>query len=157
TRVLADAIIAPPGGTPAAAARKISRLLDTPDPSVCAQAGARFLFDLDGAIEQNTPLDARLFVSNAARHAFERFLRSDSHNAFWQRHLSVSYNKVGDVQVAQSDLAGALTSYRDGLAIADRLAKSDPHNAFCQRDLSVSYEKVGNVQLEQGDLEGALT
>ena len=53
------------------------------------------------------------------------------------RDLSVSYNRIGDVQVAQGDLAGALTSYRDSLAIAERLAKSDPGNAGWQRDLSV--------------------
>ena len=64
----------------------------------------------------------------------------------WQRDLSVSYEKVGDVQVAQGDLAGALKSYRDSLAIRDRLAKSDPGNAGWQRDLSVSYDKVGDVQ-----------
>jgi eukaryotic-like serine/threonine-protein kinase len=65
-------------------------------------------------------------------------------------------NKVGNVQVAQGDLAGALKSYRDDLAIADRLAKSDPGNAGWRRDLSVSYENVGDVQVEQGDLAGAL-
>ena len=71
-----------------------------------------------------------------------------------ERDLSVSYDKVGDVQVAQGDLAGALTSYRDSLAIADRLAQSDPGNAGWRRDLSVSYEKVGDVQVAQGDLAG---
>ena len=64
---------------------------------------------------------------------------------------------IGDVLVAQGDLGGALTSYRDSLAISDRLAKSDPGNAGWQRDLSVSYEKVGNVLVAQGDLGGALT
>jgi predicted negative regulator of RcsB-dependent stress response len=34
----------------------------------------------------------------------------------------VSYIKVGDVQIAQGDLAGALKSYRDSLAIFARLA-----------------------------------
>ena len=72
------------------------------------------------------------------------------------RDLSASYERVGNVQVAQGDLAGALKSYRDSLAIADRLAKSDPGNAGWQHDLSVSYEKVGNVQVVQGDLAGAL-
>ena len=47
-------------------------------------------------------------------------------------------HKIGDVQVAQGDLAGALKSYRDSLAITDRLAQSDPGNAGWQRDLSVS-------------------
>ena len=71
-------------------------------------------------------------------------------------HLSVSYDKVGDVQVAQGDLAGALKSYRDSLAIRERLAQSDPGNADWQRDLSVSYDRAGDVQVAQGDLAGAL-
>ena len=65
-------------------------------------------------------------------------------------------NKIGDVRVAQGDLAGALESYRDSLDIADRLAKSDPGNTGWQRDLSVSLDKVGDVQVAQGDLAGAL-
>ena len=56
------------------------------------------------------------------------------------------------MQVAQGDLAGALKSYRDSLAIIERLAQSDPGNAGWQRDLSVSYIKVGDVQTAQGDL-----
>jgi len=60
------------------------------------------------------------------------------------------------VQEAQGDLAGALKSYNDSLAIVARLAKSDPGNAEWQRDLSVSYNKVGDVQKAQGDLTGAL-
>ena len=58
-------------------------------------------------------------------------------NAGWQHDLSVSYDKVGDVQVAQGDLAGALKSFRDSLAIRERLAQSDPGHAGWQRDLSV--------------------
>jgi tetratricopeptide (TPR) repeat protein len=73
-----------------------------------------------------------------------------------QRDLSVSYNKVGDVQSAQGDLAGALKSYRESLAIREKLVKQEPRNAGVQRDLSVSYNKVGDVQSAQGDLAGAL-
>ena len=60
------------------------------------------------------------------------------------------------MQVAQGDLAAALQSYRDSLAIIERLAKSDTGNAVWQRDLSLSYERIGNVQLAQSDLAGAL-
>jgi hypothetical protein len=35
-------------------------------------------------------------------------------NAGWQRDLSVSHNKIGDVQRAQGDLTAALASYRVG-------------------------------------------
>ena len=42
----------------------------------------------------------------------ERLAKSDPGNAGWQRDLSVSYDKVGDVLVAQGNLAEALKSYR---------------------------------------------
>jgi len=60
------------------------------------------------------------------------------------------------VQSAQGDLADALKSYRESLAIREKLAKQEPRNAGLQRDLSVSYNKVGDVQSAQGDLAGAL-
>jgi tetratricopeptide (TPR) repeat protein len=63
---------------------------------------------------------------------------------------------LGDIKKQRGDLAGALKSYNDGLAIAEPLAKSDPGNTLLQRDLSASYEKVGDVQVEQGDLAAAL-
>jgi tetratricopeptide (TPR) repeat protein len=85
------------------------------------------------------------------RHGSER-----TPSAGWQRDLSVSYNKIGDVLVAQGNLPEALKSYRDELAIADRLAKADPGNAGWQRDLSVSYNKLGDVLVALGNLPEAL-
>ncbi len=77
-------------------------------------------------------------------------------DAAYQASLAAAHDKVGDVQVAQGDLKGALKSFSDSLAIFDRLAKSDPNNTGWKRDLSVSYEKVGDVQVAQGDLKAAL-
>ena len=54
-------------------------------------------------------------------------------------------------QEAQGNLAGALKSYSDSLAIADRLAASDRGNAGWQRDLSVSYAKIALVHRQSGD------
>ncbi|MEL4383171.1 tetratricopeptide repeat protein, partial [Shewanella algae] len=76
----------------------------------------------------------------------ERLAKTDPGNADWQRDLSVTYNRVGDVQQAQGDLSAALTSYQASLAIAERLAKADAGNAGWQRDLSVTYNRVGDVQ-----------
>jgi hypothetical protein len=56
----------------------------------------------------------------------------------YQRDLSVAYNEIGDVLLAQGNLTDALKSYRDDLAIRERLAKADPTNAGWQRDLSIS-------------------
>jgi tetratricopeptide (TPR) repeat protein len=92
----------------------------------------------------------------AAREAYARAMALDPGNAGWQRDLSVSYIKVGGVQEAQGNFAGALKSYSDSLAIADRLAKSDPGNSGWQYDLGISNERIGNVQMAQGDLGAAL-
>jgi tetratricopeptide (TPR) repeat protein len=58
--------------------------------------------------------------------------------------------------VADGNLPEALKSFRDSLAIRERLAKADPNNAGWQRDLSVSYNKVGDVLVAQGNLPEAL-
>jgi hypothetical protein len=49
------------------------------------------------------------------------------------------------VQEAQGDRAGALSSYRSALAIAERLARADPANADWQRDLMLCYIKLNRV------------
>jgi len=64
---------------------------------------------------------------------------------------------LGDIKKQRGDLAGALKSYQDGLAIADPLAKSDPRNAGWQHNLSVSFSRIGNAQVAQGDLADTLT
>ena len=62
----------------------------------------------------------------------------------------------GDTRVLLGDLNGALTAYRAGMTIAERLAASDRDNAGWQRDLSVSHDRIGDVLQRQGDLNGAL-
>jgi tetratricopeptide (TPR) repeat protein len=44
----------------------------------------------------------------AAANDADRLVKSDPNNADWQSDLSVSYNKIANVQIAQGDLAGAL-------------------------------------------------
>jgi hypothetical protein len=50
----------------------------------------------------------------------------------------------------------ALKSFRDGLAIVDRLARADPGDAGWQRDLSVSYAKFADVFKRSGETATAL-
>jgi hypothetical protein len=88
----------------------------------------------------------------AVRHC-RRLAASDPGNAEWQRDLSVSHNKLGDVRRAQGDLAGAEAAYADSLEIARRLAASDPGNAQWQRDLVVSYYKLAALHDQAGDTE----
>ncbi len=114
------------------------------------------------ALDPSDPWDAiylgRLYKRagnlHEARLTYERALALLP--AIEERDRSVLHDEVGDVQVSQGDLSGALESFRAGMEIAARLASSDPGHAGWQRDLSVSYNKVGDVQVSQGDLSGAL-
>ena len=91
--------------------------------------------------EARTPLERVLTLAKTDDQAFYRY---------W------ALLGLGDTQKRRGDFVGALKSYRDGLAIADRMATSDLGNAEWQRDLSVSFNKVGDVQVAQGDRAGAL-
>jgi hypothetical protein len=55
-----------------------------------------------------------------------------------------------------SDFAAALKSYRNRLAIAERLAKSDPDDARRQYDLAVTCAKLGYIYRRSNDPDDAL-
>jgi tetratricopeptide (TPR) repeat protein len=74
--------------------------------------------------------------------------------SYWQGLLAITHSAVGDMQMAQGDLAGALKSYRDGLAIAERLTTSDA--PWQGAVTAASYNKIADVQTAQGDAAGAL-
>ena len=87
----------------------------------------------------------------------EALAARDAANTEWQRDLSVSHEKIGDVLVAQGDGPGALAAYRKSLAIArERWPRAIRQNTEWQRDLSVSHNKIGDVLVAQGDGPGAL-
>ena len=69
----------------------------------------------------------------------------------WQRDLTVSHDRIGDMLAAQGEGAAALTAYRASLAIAERLAQQDPNNAEWQRDLSISQNRIGDMLAAQGE------
>ena len=113
-------------------------------------------FEALESLERETGLPPRLTLLEACRTALDRLAQSDPSNAGWQRDLTVSYIKIGDVVLARGNLGEALAAFRQSFAVAERLAQSDPSNAGWQRDLTVSYIKIGDVVLAQGNLGEAL-
>ena len=73
-----------------------------------------------------------------------------------QADAAYGYTQAGDILFTLGRSDEALKSFRDGLAIRDRLAKADPGNAGWQYDLGISNEGIGDVQIAQGDLAAAL-
>jgi tetratricopeptide (TPR) repeat protein len=63
---------------------------------------------------------------------------------------------LGDVAVAQGDLARARQLYEMAVAIAEPIAWFNPSNADWQRDLSVSHNRIASVLQAQGNLPAAL-
>jgi tetratricopeptide (TPR) repeat protein len=62
----------------------------------------------------------------------------------------------GDAARARGDLPSALASYREALAIAEKLAAADDSYGEAQRDLCVTLERVGAVLFTQRELPEAL-
>jgi tetratricopeptide (TPR) repeat protein len=73
-----------------------------------------------------------------------------------QRDLSVSHDRIGNVELRLGNVDAALAAYRKSLAIAEALGLHDPANTEWQRDLSVSHNRIGDVELLLGNGDAAL-
>jgi tetratricopeptide (TPR) repeat protein len=72
-------------------------------------------------------------------------------NITYQEALALAFQEVGDVLRAQGRLGEALQSFREGIAITERLTKADPTNEGWQRHLAISHERVSELLTTQGD------
>jgi tetratricopeptide (TPR) repeat protein len=75
----------------------------------------------------------------------QRLAKAEPDRADYQRDLSVSYNKMGDLYVALGQGEAARQAYQGSLEIAERLAKAEPDRADYQLDLVISLVKIGTV------------
>jgi tetratricopeptide (TPR) repeat protein len=87
---------------------------------------------------------------------FQKLATDDRANTGRQHDLTIGYDKVGNLLARTGDVAAALQTYRDGLAVAERLVAGDPGNARWQRALAISHERIGDIQLAHGDPTNAL-
>ncbi len=67
-----------------------------------------------------------------------------------------NHMRVGNLLAAQGDLAGALATHRDGLAIAERRAARLRDDLDAQRSVAVMHTAIGDVLEAQLELPGAL-
>ena len=122
-----------------------------------------WLFDAGDAWLTEGQSGAALRAYMTAKASAEAALAGDPRKTQWQRDLSVSYNKIGEVQATRGDSAAALKSFQAGLAIRERLAAGDPRNTQWQRDVAASCWKLaslgevgGSVQARRGLLQNGL-
>ncbi|MBY0360684.1 MAG: hypothetical protein K2X45_02155, partial [Phreatobacter sp.] len=81
----------------------------------------------------------------------QRLAEADPGNAQFQRDLSISWNKIGDLAVAAGDGKAAREAFEKGLAVRQRLAEADPGNAQFQRDLILSHVKLASCSDQPDD------
>jgi len=65
--------------------------------------------------------------------------------AGWQRDLSVSHTKLGEVAEAAGDTRTARAEYRASLEINARLAVLDPGNAAWRSDLRYTQQQLNDL------------
>ena len=66
-----------------------------------------------------------------------------------QRDLSISYDRLGDLQRALGNGEQARRYYEDGLAIRATLVEREPDSYQAQGDLAISYERMAAIDPDQ--------
>ncbi|MER5261560.1 CHAT domain-containing protein [Actinosynnema sp. NPDC002837] len=84
----------------------------------------------------------------------EQRVTTDPDNAQYQRDLSVSHNKLGNLAIARGDTTTAEHHYNAALAIREHLATTDPDNAQYRKDLEVTQGAI--QKLKEEDLQEEL-
>ena len=72
--------------------------------------------------------------------------------------LSVAsfHQRIGEMQIATGDLAGATESQRQAMALYEDVAAAQPNDKKAQRSLFINFIKAGNLLFEAGEKKGAL-
>ncbi|HET7233646.1 MAG TPA: tetratricopeptide repeat protein [Longimicrobium sp.] len=114
------------------------------------------LYNASDRLESLGRLDLMNVTLDAVADWLERFSAAHPNNpvSLWEHSVLLTFR--GGVLRDQGDLAGALATFYESLAVTQRLAASDPANAAWQRSLSVNQQRIGDVLRAQGNLAGAL-
>jgi tetratricopeptide (TPR) repeat protein len=91
-------------------------------------------------------------VQRIAKRLYDR----DSQNPEYQRILSVSHERLGDIRLRLGSLDLAFESYESSLSIAKELFENAQQDPKIKRHLSISHSKLGDAQLRKGEFQSAL-
>ena len=109
-----------------------------------------------GGADADGPLTAARKVYQQALEIAQKLAAADPSDAQAQRDLSVSYNRLGNVQLQSGEVTEALGSYQQGLKIRQKLAAADPSDAQAQLNLVVSFGQLGRVNQKEKEYQRAI-
>jgi tetratricopeptide (TPR) repeat protein len=85
-----------------------------------------------------------------------RLVDEDDQRPVWKRLLGHSYQRQGDILLAQGNHDRALTAYADYLSLVEPLARADRDNNNYHNDVSIGHARLGDVFLRIGRVDEAL-
>ncbi|MBL8692615.1 MAG: tetratricopeptide repeat protein [Planctomycetes bacterium] len=133
--------------------RELREQVKKPPTEIAQAALAVALGQLADNLAERGSAGRALELTLDARELLEQLVISAPHRVDFQRDLSVSYERMGDLMLALGQGDPAKAFFEKSLLIRERLARSEPDRADFQRDLSVSYDRMGDLMraLGQGD------
>jgi tetratricopeptide (TPR) repeat protein len=105
---------------------------------------ARALRELATTLLIQSDTDSALEAAEHSRDIMLGLVAEDDSNVQWQKELSLSYNRIGEVLTKKNRRADALMLFYHAFDIRKALADRAPDNAELQRDVAVSYERIGD-------------
>ena len=93
--------------------------------------------------EGNLPAARKAYAESLT--IFRELAARDPSNAEAKRDLSISLEKLGDVNTAEGNLPEARKAYEEGLSIRRELSARDPSNAQAKRDVMVSLWRLVSI------------
>jgi len=128
---------------------------DLPDRLKAAQANILIVFSDHYAKVSN--VEKQLRAAEQARDLLLPLVDANPDNEAWRALLSMSYDRIGQAEVASGKLPEALAAHREQLKQDQRLAAGRPSDPVGQRRISVSQERIGTVLALQGKDDDALS
>jgi eukaryotic-like serine/threonine-protein kinase len=104
------------------------------------------------------PVGSLALLDDVGKHALAYFksLRPDEISPQELRRNAKTLNQLGEVRMAQGDLAGAGEVLGSALELATAAAQRDPDDVENQLELGVTHFWLGSLRRQEGDLERAL-
>jgi tetratricopeptide (TPR) repeat protein len=89
--------------------------------------------------------EGSLQAAERANSILQNLLLQDPTNKRWRHDLSVSYERIGDAQLALGKRQDALQAYQESLNGRRQLAADFPGDSEYQRNVALGYVKIGDV------------
>jgi tetratricopeptide (TPR) repeat protein len=114
------------------------------------------LADVERAMDQPGALDAAAVAYAESLIIARRLVAIDPARPRWLRDLSISLERLGDVQIERHDTR-ALGSFEESLAIRRALAARRDAEPKWLSDVAVPLDRMGDLHISSGELEAALS